>query len=314
MRIGLSMKSSYPVADPREGALQMLDRARAAQTAGLHSLFLGDHHAVPIPYYQNAPMLGRLLAEWHGPVCGALFLLPLWHPVVLAEQVGTLAALAPGRFVLQCALGADDAQYPALGISARERRSRFEECLGLLRRLLAGEEVQQQGQHWQLAGARATPHPAEPVEVWIGASAPAAVDRAARLGDGWLASPHLTPEMAAAALASYRERCRDHGRPVGTCAIRRDVYVGESTAEAERTGGTVVARGHRGFAPEACVVGDVERVAAHFRELEELGYTDIIVRNLVQDAGAAVACIERLATVAALARQGREVPRGHAAP
>lgn len=303
------MNSAYAVADPRLGARQMLDRARAAQAAGLHALFLGDHHAVPIPYYQNVPMLGRLLAEWQGPVCGALFLLPLWHPVLLAEQVGCLAALAPGRFVLQCALGADDAQLPALGLSARERRSRFEECLVLLRKLLAGEEVQHQGRHWHLTGARATPHPAEAVEIWIGATAAPAIDRAARLGDGWLASPHLAPNAAAEGLAHYRERCDAHGRPVGTLAIRRDVYVGENAPEAEKSGGALVAQGHRGFPPEACVVGDVEQVAAQFQELAELGFTDILVRNLVRDADAALACIERLAAVrAALARPDEDAP------
>lgn len=42
----------------------MIERAAAARRSGLHSLFVGDHHATANPYYQNVPILGRLLAEW----------------------------------------------------------------------------------------------------------------------------------------------------------------------------------------------------------------------------------------------------------
>ena len=78
----------------------MVARARAAEAAGLDSLFVGDHHVTPRPYYQNSPILGRLLAEWGERPCGALYLLPLWHPVLVAEQVGTLAAIARGLHVI----------------------------------------------------------------------------------------------------------------------------------------------------------------------------------------------------------------------
>ena len=104
MRIGISISSSYRVEDPRLGARFMIERARAARQADLDSLFVGDHHVTASPYYQNTPMLGRLLAEWHNKPAGALYLLPLWHPVLLAEQIATLAAITPGRFIMQLSL------------------------------------------------------------------------------------------------------------------------------------------------------------------------------------------------------------------
>lgn len=263
---------------------------------GLDSLFVGDHHAVPIPYYQNSAIFARMLAEWQGPLAGALYLLPLWHPVLMAEQVATLAALTESRFVLQCAIGPDDSQFPAFGISAKEPPSRFEQSLAIARKLWAGEVVSQSGRY-ELREARISPLPPEPIEVWIGALAEPAIDRAARLGDGFLASPHLPIDAAEKQLALYWERCDAHGRPRGTAAIRRDVYVGESAAEADAVGGAVVRAGHRGFPPEACVVGDAEAVTSSLRELEEVGYTHVIVRNLVSDQTQAVACIERLADV-----------------
>jgi alkanesulfonate monooxygenase SsuD/methylene tetrahydromethanopterin reductase-like flavin-dependent oxidoreductase (luciferase family) len=274
----------------------MLERVRAARDAGLSSLFVGDHHATPLPYYQNVPILGRLLAEWNAQPAGALFLLPLWHPVLLAEQVGTLAAIAAGPFVLQCGLGEKGRQFDALGVDARHRPSRFEECLDLVRRLLRGEEVSSDGRY-RFTRARVAPVPRLPVAVWIGASAEPAIDRAARLGDAWIASPHLRPPEARDQLGLYRERRAWHASGVGTAVIRRDIYVGESDDEALRTARPVVEAGYRGFAPDALVFGSVERVAAAFAELAEMGYDEVLVRSLVSNQPKARASIERLRAV-----------------
>jgi alkanesulfonate monooxygenase SsuD/methylene tetrahydromethanopterin reductase-like flavin-dependent oxidoreductase (luciferase family) len=296
MRIGISVTSAYDVADPREGARRMIDRARAAERAGLDSLFVGDHHSTPQPYYQNTAILGRMLAEWGDRPFGALYLLPLWHPVLLAEQVGTLASLGRGRFILQCAIGPADRQFAAMGVDARERPSRFEQSLAILRRLWAGEEVTSDGR-WHFERARIAPRPAEPVEVWIGAAAPPAIDRAARLGDGWLAAPALAPEQARRQIDLYRERRAAHGRDGGLAAIRRDVYVGESVEEARATAEPIVRAGYRGFAPEALVYGSAEQVAESFAALGAMGYTDVITRNLAADPAQAEASTERLGRV-----------------
>src|SRR5260221_6157703 len=98
MRVVISLTSSRRPRDVRAGARWMIDRTASAAEAGLDSLFVGDHHVEGMPYYQNNPMIGRLLAEWNGNPAGCLFLIPLWHPVILAEQVGTLASITPGRF------------------------------------------------------------------------------------------------------------------------------------------------------------------------------------------------------------------------
>ena len=145
MRVGVSLTSAHTVQDPREGARLMIERAAAARKAGLDSLFVGDHHATPGKYYQNVPMLGRLLAEWSDNPAGCLFLLPLWNPVLIAEQVGTLAAIMRGRFIFQCGLGDGDAQFRAMGAQLKSRVAAFEESLSALRRLFAGETVTASG-------------------------------------------------------------------------------------------------------------------------------------------------------------------------
>lgn len=302
MRIGISLTSGRTVADPRAGARWMVERTAAARQAGLDSLFVGDHHATPGPYYQNVPIMGRLLAEWGAAPAGCLFLLPLWNPVLIAEQVGTLAAIAQGRFIFQCGLGDDGKQFAAMGADIRYRPSAFEESFDLVKRLLRGETVSASGR-FHLENARVALRPAEPVEYWIGASADVAIDRAARIADGWLASPGQPLESARRQVELYRERCAKHGRPPAAVAIRRDIFVGASAEAAQAVAGPIVSRGYRGFDPAALVWGSVEQVTEKFRALAAMGYTDVIVRHLTDSQADVLGSLERLARVRdALAR------------
>jgi alkanesulfonate monooxygenase SsuD/methylene tetrahydromethanopterin reductase-like flavin-dependent oxidoreductase (luciferase family) len=296
MRVGVSLRTSFFVDDPRLGAQWVVERGRAAWDAGLDSLFVGDHHVTPIPYYQNSPMLGRLLAEWGDRPFGALFLLPLWNPVLVAEQVGTLSALAPGRFILPCAVGGGEQQFSGMGVDHRRRPSHFEAGLDIIRRLLVGETVSADGPY-RVREARVSPVPTEPVEVWIGGTAPRAVDRAARLGDGFLANADLTPAGAREVLERFRGRCDEHGRSPTALAIRRDIHVGADDEDGARVALPVIEAGYRGFDPSACTYGGPETVAERFREYAAMGYTDVIVRHLAEDHREVMRSFERLARV-----------------
>src|SRR5579864_4085084 len=297
MRIGISLTSNHPdVNDPRQGARWMIERAAAAHRSGLASLFIGDQHVSPTPYYQNTPMLGRLLAEWGTAPAGCLFLLPLWHPVLIAEQIGTLAAIAQGRFIMQCGLGWGEDRFAAMGASFRTRPSAFEEALDIVRRLLAGETVSS-ARRFRIANASLALRPAEPVEVWIGASAPPAIDRTARLAEGWIASPGLTFVEARSQADLYRERCAAYGREPGAIVLRRDIYVGQSSAEARAVLQNALSRGYRGMPPEALVAGTAEEVTEQFRRFAEIGYTEILVRHLTDEQPKVLASLERLAAV-----------------
>ena len=97
--------------------------------------------------------------------------------------------------------------------------------------------------------AKISPLPPEPIEVWIGASAAVAIDRAARMGDVWLADPGLTLNGAEAALAQYHLALQKHQIKLpATVAIRRDIYVAESSAEAAELR-TSLGNNYRGFDP-----------------------------------------------------------------
>ena len=296
MKVGVSLRSGYGPMDVRTGARWLVERARAANQAGLDSLFIGDHHNVPVPYYQNVPMLGRLLAEWDERPSGALFLLPLWHPVLLAEQIGTLASIASGPFIMQCAVGGGAEQFDALGVPIKTRPSRFEAALDIVRRLCAGDEVSTDAP-FAISRARIAPVPPQPLEVWIGAAAPPAIDRAARLGDAFLIGPEAVPAEVTSLVETYREACARHGRTPATVAVRRDVHVGADDADAQRVAGPILERGYRGFDPAAPVVGGVDAVAATFADLAARGCTDVIIRHLADDQGEVLASFERLGAV-----------------
>jgi len=298
MNVGVSLRSGFAPMDARTGARWLVERARAANDASLDSLFIGDHHNVPVPYYQNVPMLGRLLAEWDERPAGALFLLPLWHPVLLAEQIGTLASIASGPFVMQCAIGGGVEQFDALGVPMPTRRSRFESALDIVRRLCAGEEVNSEAP-FPIARARIAPIPPQPLEVWIGAAADAAIDRAARLGDAFLIGPEATPSQVSVLVDTYREACVRHSRTPTKIAVRRDVHVGADDGDAQRVAGPILERGYRGFDPAAPVVGGPETVAAAFANLASMGCTDVIIRHLADDHTEVLDSFERLGTVRA---------------
>jgi alkanesulfonate monooxygenase SsuD/methylene tetrahydromethanopterin reductase-like flavin-dependent oxidoreductase (luciferase family) len=296
VRIGVSLRTAYMVDDPAVGARWVVERAVAARDAGLDSLFVGDHHSTgPASYYQNVALLGRLLADWPSDrPAGVLMLLPLWPPVLAAELLGTLAAVHDGPLVLQCAVGGGDAQFAAMGASLRTRPSRFEAALDVIRRLLAGERVD--SETFGVRGASIAPRPPRGFEVWIGAAADAAVDRAARLGDAFLCGPEATPVEAARLADHYRRRCEQHGT-TPRLAVRRDVHVGRDAADTERVAGPIVAAGYRGFDPAALCVGGPDEVAEQLRSFAPMGYEEVLVRHLAEDHTEVLASFERLAAV-----------------
>ena len=275
----------------------MIERARAAKQAELDTLFVGDHHVTPYPYYQNNVILARMLAEWGERPFGALYLLPLWHPITLAEQVGTLASLAAGPFIMQCGLG-DERQGRAMGIDMSRRVGMFVASINTLRALWRGESVDE-SRYWNISQAKISPLPAEPVDIWVGAAADKAVERTARIAEGWLASPGLTPTQAGEAVIRYKQYCAEYDRTPTATAIRRDIYIGASSKAARQVVEPYIEGGYRGMSPEALMFGSVEEVAEQIKVLEGQGYTDVIVRNLSADQGQCLDTIHRLAEVKA---------------
>jgi alkanesulfonate monooxygenase SsuD/methylene tetrahydromethanopterin reductase-like flavin-dependent oxidoreductase (luciferase family) len=281
-RVGISIGTTFSTEGPngtREGPREVLAQAMAAARAGLDSLTVGDHHSTgPAGYMQNVPMMGRILAEWTGRQSGCLFLVPLWHPVLMAEQIGTLATMADGRFIVQAGIGAGRDQFGAMGADLSRRVTSFEEGVRIVQALLSGETVT--SEMFGIQHARIAPIPPDGVEWWIGGGVEKSIDRAARLGDCWYGNADLTPETAARDLAIYREACARHGREPSRIPIRKDVLICESSREAEKAGDALVAAGYRGFDRAAIAYGDPVGVAEQVSTYGDLGFTDIIIRTM----------------------------------
>jgi hypothetical protein len=97
----------------------------------------------------------------------------------------------------------------------------------------------------------------------------------------------------------YRERCIAYGKEPGAIVLRRDVYVGESSSDAQGVLQLALSQSYRGMAAEALVAGSVDDVTEQFRIFGEMGYTDILVRHLTDDQPKILGSLERLAAVRA---------------
>lgn len=294
MRIGISTSSSLSGPAPADVATMMIERAATAYSAGLHSLSVGDHHAQRHSYMQNTPTLGRLLAEWPDRPAGCLFLVPLWNPVLVAEHVGTLAAMVDAPFIVQTGIGAGEAQFAAFGADLRTRGRATDESIRVIQALLTGEPAESPliGPSPVSIGLR----PAQPVEWWIGGHAAATLRRAATLGTAWYGGPGLGPAESEQLVAGYRAACAEAGTAPRSI-VRRDVLVLADGDRARSTADELVARGYRGLTMGQLVVGDPDDAAAAFRALEALGYDDVIVRCMSVEQADALESIQLIGSL-----------------
>jgi len=288
VRFGLSLTTAHPQsADPRQCVRDLLERVQVARGLGFHSVWVGDHHVTPHHYLQNLPMIARIAAVSGQMQIGALFMLPLFHPVLLAEQVATLDVICEGRFKLKTAVGGQQDAHAAFGIPWKERAGRFEECLEIMRKLWAGDSVSHAGKYWHFSGVTINPKPVQhPLPVWIGGDADGPVRRAARLADGWLIAPWMPPRMCEERISFYRQALQEYNRSVSELPIRRDIYVASDLATAKQHTASVLQAGYRGFTGEklaALIIGGPDEVIAEIEKYRQLGCNHFLFRHIVRD-------------------------------
>lgn len=281
MRIGISITSRQGASGPTAAVANVLERGKVAAEAGLDHLTLGDHHSngLDANYVQNVPMVGRMMADWPaGRSIGALFLLPLWNPVLAAEQVGTLAAMSEAPFILQTGIGWGEDDFAAMGARLSDRGRHTDEAIKVIKTLLDGGVAD--SEMLNVVGASISPRPPQPVEWWIGSgTGEVPLRRAAREGDAWYAHPGLTAEALTEASARYREYCAEYGT-TPRVVLRRDILVGHNDSETLEQGREMIAAGYRGLDENQLVFGGVDRVTERFGQLAELGVDDIVTRTM----------------------------------
>jgi len=213
----------------REG---LLDLARTASAVGFDHLSAGQHYLSEFTQLQLFPFLSRVTAEVDGmELSTGVALLPFHHPVDLAERIGTLDALHDGRTVLGVGAGYRDVEFDAFGVPKGERVARTRECLDLAKRLLEEEGVSYEGEYHSVDGATIPVCP-DDVRIWMAANADPAVERAARLSDGWLINPHATVGEITEQKATRYDPIRERRGASVAAPLIREAFVAPTSAEA----------------------------------------------------------------------------------
>jgi probable F420-dependent oxidoreductase len=140
--------------------------------------------------------------------------LPGRHPVLVAKQLASLAAIAPRRvlpvFGLRSAIAAEREIFV---VPDGERAAVFDESLRVLRLVLAEDSASYRGRYFTVNEAMVTPKPSPPLDIWLGGSAPAGYRRIGALADGWLGS-FLTPDEARAGREAIQRAADQAGRQI----------------------------------------------------------------------------------------------------
>jgi probable F420-dependent oxidoreductase len=136
------------------------------------------------------------------------------HPVLVAKQLASLAALGPKRVLPAFGLrSAIPAEREIFAVPDGRRAAVFDESLQLVRAALRGDDVDFAGDFFTVTGASVGSSSAPPLDIWLGGSAPAAFRRIGRYGDGWLGS-FLTPDEAGRAREQIQAEAAEAGREI----------------------------------------------------------------------------------------------------
>jgi probable F420-dependent oxidoreductase len=182
---------------------------------GFDSLWLSEVLTGPV----LDPVVGLSWAASSNPrlKLGTTMLLPGRNVVRLAKQLASLDVLCKGRLLITLVPGLTYApERDAIGVEPKHRGAVIDEALPLLRRLWAGETVSHDGAAGRFRDVKLWPLPVQqPLEVWLGGTVPAALERCGRLSDGWLPSL-CTPEEAAGGRAVIEEAAARAGRSISS--------------------------------------------------------------------------------------------------
>lgn len=194
--------------DPAELYAETLDTIAQTEKLGFGSAWVPEHHLADDDY-QPSPLvaLAAIAARTSTMTIGsAIALGPLYEPLRFAEDCAVLDTFAGGRLELGLAIGYRRREYDAHGLDFTKRGQRFDEFLQIVKALWAGESVTHEGQHFTLKGATCRPlPPGGHVPLFIGGFAKKALERVARLGDGYYGNPECYDAYVAELEAQGKE-------------------------------------------------------------------------------------------------------------
>ncbi len=221
--------------------------AQVAERYDFDGAFLTEHHQAPEGYLP-APLITAtaIAAKTERIKIGtAVLLLPLYHPVHVAEEAAVVDLISDGRLILGVGLGYQEQDFRAFGVPIRQRVSHFEEGIQIVRGAWEQDHFSFAGRRFRVEDLSLRPKPVQqPTPIWIGANTTAAIEWAGRLGDGWMTSPMPKVETVKRQAEHFRRVSTEHGRP-GQIAILREAWVAESRDAAREEYAPAVLATHR---------------------------------------------------------------------
>ena len=209
-----------------------------AEEVGMHSAWIGEHHfsslgVLSCPDLALAYVAARTKKIRLAP---AVTVLPLHHPIRVAEQWATLDLLSGGRVDFAAGRGYDKREYQPFGVSFEENQPIFEEGMEIVRRLwMADERISWHGKHYHFDDVRITPKPVQrPLPAYVGSFSKPSIELAARLGCGLIVAPFaaaLTFGGLDEVAQLYKETCAKHGQKPGRLMCSYFTHFADTAAE-----------------------------------------------------------------------------------
>jgi alkanesulfonate monooxygenase SsuD/methylene tetrahydromethanopterin reductase-like flavin-dependent oxidoreductase (luciferase family) len=223
-----------------------LEQSIHAEELGFDFIGFAEHHGSPYVYPYAIPALAAVATRTRRVrLISTILLLPLFHPVRIAEDGALLDVISGGRLVLGVAAAYAPKEFAAFGVPLSERRQRMEEGVRLIRRLWTEDEVTYEGRGVSLSRFRLFPQPIQkPPPIWIGGIVRASIRRAARLGDAFFMGATPTLGEIHERLAIYREALAERGETLAgkEVPLLRYVFVAKDRAETEEAKRLIVRR------------------------------------------------------------------------
>ena len=172
----------------------------------------------------------------HIRLAPAVTVLPLHHPIRVAEQWATLDLLSGGRVDFAAGRGYDRREYLPLNVSFEDNQAIFEEGMEIVRRLWSSDgPISHHGKHYQFDDVAITPKPVQrPLPAYVASFSQPSIELAGRLGCGLIVAP-FAAAMTYGGLRQvselYRETCARHGRPPGRLMCSYFIHFADTKAE-----------------------------------------------------------------------------------
>jgi alkanesulfonate monooxygenase SsuD/methylene tetrahydromethanopterin reductase-like flavin-dependent oxidoreductase (luciferase family) len=213
---------------------ERLQQISEAEKLGFNSCWLTEHHFCDDGYTPSPLMLASAIgARTEAMQLGTnLMLLPLHDPVRVAEDAATLSLVTGGRFDLGVGIGYRQMEFDQFNRKLSHRPSLIEEGIEILRRSWSGKPINFSGKRFEVGDVCVTPVPEHAPSILLGGMAVPAIERAARVADGFLCTGGLGLEIYSESLEKCGKKAEE-GRVVMGCWA---IIAEDPEAEAARVG------------------------------------------------------------------------------